>query len=227
MKIQSFVKRLNATELGLGATHDAYIAIPSEVNLSFMLEHQKVLTPQDRYSGGVYNPSGSAFKYVQTGQNNQERISGLGEFYVTTGAKVGDEILVERIEDNTGQIEYYIDLCHRHAIIFQVNRIQGKRCIEILPNDFIDQYANGLDYTLEVNYNGHPHTLVIEFIEEAKKKKTSPSATKFYDLLIDGESILSNYSYQEYIEIIADGMRLGRMKTYLYSILELMEDKNE
>lgn len=52
MKIQSFVKRLNATELGLGATHDAYIAIPSEVDLSFMLEHQKVLNPINRYSGG-------------------------------------------------------------------------------------------------------------------------------------------------------------------------------
>ena len=58
MKIQSFVKRLNATELGLGATHDAYIAIPSEVDLSFMLEHQKVLNPINRYSGGLYKPEG-------------------------------------------------------------------------------------------------------------------------------------------------------------------------
>lgn len=51
MKIQSFVKRLNATELGLGATHDAYIAIPSEVNLSFMLENQKVFKPINRHAG--------------------------------------------------------------------------------------------------------------------------------------------------------------------------------
>lgn len=227
MKIQSFVKRLNATELGLGGTHDAYIAIPSEVDLSFMLEHQKILTPKDRYSGGVYNPSGSAFKYVQTGQNNQERISGLGEFYVTTDAKVGDEILVERIQHNSGQVDYYVDLCHRHAIVFQVNSIKGKRCVDILPNDLIDKFANGLDYNLDVIYNGRPHTLVVEYLEEAKKKKTSPAATKFYDLLIDGESILSNYSYQEYIEIVTDGMRLGRMKTYLYSVLELMEGKDE
>lgn len=95
MKIQSFIKRLNATELGLGATHDAYIAIPSGVNLSVMLENQKVLHPVDKASGFSYKPSGSDFKYVQTGQNNQERISGLGEFYVSRDAKVGDEILVE------------------------------------------------------------------------------------------------------------------------------------
>ena len=63
--------------------------------------------------------------------------------------------------------------------------------------------------------------------QEAKKKITSPRATKFYDLLIDGESILPGYSYQEYIELVTDGMRLGRMKTYCYSILKMMEDKDE
>ena len=221
MKIQSFVKRLNATELGLGATHDAYIAIPSEVDLSFMLEHQKVLNPINRYSGGLYKPDGSDFKYVQTGQNNQERISGLGEFYVQTDAKVGDEILIEKIENNSGAVQYYIDLRHRHAIVFQVNSIKGKRCVDILPNDLMEDYANGVNYDFDVIYTG------VNFLEEAKKKITSPRATKFYDLLIDGESILPEYSYQEYIELVTDGMRLGRMKTYCYSILKMMEDKDE
>lgn len=63
---------------------------------------------------------------MQTGQNNQERISGLGEFYVQTDAKVGDEILIEKIENNSGAVQYYIDLRHRHAIVFQVNSIKGK-----------------------------------------------------------------------------------------------------
>lgn len=227
MKIKSFVKRLNATELGLGATHDAYIAIPSEVDLSFMLEHQKVLNPINRYSGGLYKPDGSDFKYVQTGQNNQERISGLGEFYVQTDAKVGDEILIEKIENNSGAVQYYIDLRHRHAIVFQVNSIKGKRCVDILPNDLIEDYANGVNYDFDVIYNGAYHILEVKFLAEAKKKITSPCATKFYDLLIDGESILPGYSYQEYIELVTDGMRLGRMKTYCYSILKMMEDKDE
>ena len=227
MKIQSFIKRLNATELGLGVTHDAYIAIPSEVDLSFMLENQKVLNPINRYSGGYYQPSGSELKYVQTGQNNQERISGLGEFFLSTDAKVGDEILVEKIESSTGAADYYIDLYHRHAIVFQVNSIKGNRCVDILPNDLINKYANGDDYDFEVLYNGSKHSLKVQFIEEAKKKKTSPKATRFYDLLIDGSSIVSTYSYQEYIELVTDGMRLGRMKTYLYSIIELMEGNHE
>ena len=91
----------------------------------------------------------------------------------------------------------------------------------------IEDYANGVNYDFDVIYNGAHHILEVKFLEEAKKKITSPRATKFYDLLIDGESILPGYSYQEYIELVTDGMRLGRMKTYCYSILKMMEDKDE
>lgn len=91
----------------------------------------------------------------------------------------------------------------------------------------IEDYANGVNYDFDVIYNGAYHILEVKFLAEAKKKITSPRATKFYDLLIDGESILPGYSYQEYIELVTDGMRLGRMKTYCYSILKMMEDKDE
>ena len=226
MKIQSFIKRLNATELGLGVTHDAYIAIPSDVDLSVMLENQKVLHPVDKASGYSYTPSGSEFKYVQTGQNNQKRISGLGEFYASRDAKVGDEILVEKVQRKSGTVEYYIDLIHRNAIVFQVNSIKGRKCVEILPNSLIEGYANGKDYAFRVNYKGIELDLLVEFIEETNKKKTSPQPTKFYDLLIDGKSIMPEYNYQEYIEILTNDMRLERMKTYWYSILEMGEENN-
>lgn len=225
MKIYSFIKRLNATELGLGVTNDTYIAIPSEINLSSMLENQKIVNPYDRYTGEYYKPNRSDFKYVQTGQNNQERISGLGEYYEQTEAKVGDEILVEAIIQGDNK-EYYLDLCHRHAIVFQVNSIKGKRCVEILPNDYIDKFASGEDYNFDVTYNGETHKLTVKFLEEAKKKATSPKATRFYDLLIDDRSIVSNYNYQEYLEILMDGLRLNRMKTYTYSRIEMMEENN-
>lgn len=224
MKIQSFVKRLNATELGLAVTHDAYIAIPSEVDLSPMFEHQKVLNPINRFSGGLYKPESSYFKYVQTGQNNQERISGLGEFYIQTDAKVGDEILIEKVENRSGEVQYYLDICHRHAIVFQVNSIRGKRCVDILPNDLIKNYAKEENYIFNVIYNGENHFLKVEFLGEAKKKKTSPRSTRFYDLLINGKSILQGYSYQDYIELVTDEMRLGRMKTYCYLVLETEND---
>ena len=99
MKIHSFIKRLNATELGLGVTNDTYIAIPNEVNLSDMLVNRLALEIFDRKTGTVFTPENSNIMYVQTGQNNQERISGLGRYYEMVDAKVGDEILIEKIED--------------------------------------------------------------------------------------------------------------------------------
>ena len=84
-----------------------------------------------------------------------------------------------------------------------------------------------INYDFDVIYIGAHHILEVKFLEQAKKKITSPRATKFYDLLIDGESILPGYSYHEYIELVTDGMRLGRMKTYCYSILKMMEVKDE
>lgn len=223
MKIYSFIKRLNATELGLGVTNDTYIAIPSEVNLSDMLKNRQALEIFDRKTGTVFTPDNSNIMYVQTGQNNQERISGLGRYYEMVDAKVGDEILIERIEDKSG-IKYAMDFYHRNAIVFQKNRDY----VEILTPEIIQPYAKDDDYSLEVVNDGKTETLLVKFVEKRKKKKTSPRETVFYDLQIQGQSILGNYSYQEYIEVTDDERRLGRMKTYYYSLIEMMEgEENE
>jgi hypothetical protein len=106
MKIESFIKRLNATELGEGVTNDTYIAIPRDVDLSQMLENQQAMTIFDRVEGVLYTPENSNIKYVQTGQNNQERISGLGQYFRRVSANVGDEILIEKVEDGDNCILY-------------------------------------------------------------------------------------------------------------------------
>lgn len=222
MKVQSFIKRLNATELGLVATNDTFVAIPKEVDLSDMLENQKAMDISDRATGMNYTSENSNIKYVQTGQNGQERISGLGQYYAAVDAKVGDEILIERIDDRHGH-RYLLDFYHRNAIVFQ----KYPDGVEILPNDYIAKYAIGDDYQMEVQFGGRMCQLDVKFVKKKKKKVISPNETKFYDLIINGNSILPNYSYQEYIEILTDGMRLGRMKTYLHSIVEMMEDKDE
>lgn len=222
MKIHSFIKRLNATELGLGVTNDTYIAIPNEVNLSDMFVNRQALEIYDRKTGTLYTPGNSNIMYVQTGQNNQERISGLGRYFETVDAKVGDEILFERIECASG-VAYSIDFYHRNAIVFQKNRDY----VEILTPEKMQQYSQASDFILDVTIDGKPETLHVKFAEKRKKKKTSPRETDFYDLQIQGRSILDDYSYQEYIEVLADGNRLGRMKTYYYSQIEVTEETTD
>lgn len=121
MKIESFIKRLNATELGEGVTNDTYIAIPRDVDLSQMLENQQAMTIFDRVEGVLYTPENSNIKYVQTGQNNQERISGLGQYFRRVSANVGDEILIEKVDDGDNCI-LYLDFNHRDVIVFQKNK---------------------------------------------------------------------------------------------------------
>lgn len=219
MKIESFIKRLNATELGEGVTNDTYIAIPRDVDLSQMLQNQQTMTIFDRVEGVLYTPENSNIKYVQTGQNNQERISGLGQYFRRVSANVGDEILIEKVQDGDSCI-LYLDFNHRDVIVFQKN----KDWVEILTPQRMEPYKTGNDYSMDVIYQNERVKLYVKYLGQKMKKKTSPADTAAYDLQIDSKSILPNYEYLDYIEISngdAD-RRLARMKTYMLSLIDTM-----
>ena len=219
MKIESFIKRLNATELGEGVTNDTYIAIPRDVNLSQILQNQQAMTIFDRVEGVLYTPENSNIKYVQTGQNNQERISGLGQYFRHVSANVGDEILIEKVQDGDSCI-LYLDFNHRAVIVFQKN----KDWVEILTPQRMEPYKTGNDYSMDVIYQNKRVKLYVKYLGQKMKKKTSPADTAAYDLQIDSRSILSNYEYLDYIEISngdAD-RRIARMKTYMLSLIDTM-----
>lgn len=219
MKIESFIKRLNATEVGEGVTNDTYIAIPRDVNLSNILVNQEAMTIYDRVGGMLYTPENSNIKYVQTGQNNQERISGLGQYFRSVDAHVGDEILIERVVDGDGS-KLYLDFRHRNVIVFQKN----KDWVEILTPERMSPYARGDNYYVEVTYKNRAVELYVKYLGKKMKKKTSPNDTAAFDLIIEDRSILSDYEYLDYIEIGVDSdkKRLARMKTYFLSFVDVM-----
>lgn len=219
MKIESFMKRLNATELGEGTANDTYIAIPRDVDLSRILENQQAMTIFDRVEGVLYTPENSNIKYVQTGQNNQERISGLGQYFRRMNANVGDEILIEKVEDGNGYA-LYLDFSHRDVIVFQKN----KDWVEILTPGRMEPYRMDMDYFLDVIYRDKRVRLYVKYLGQKRKKKTSPADTAAYDLLIDDKSILPDYEYLDYIEINNgdEEKRLARMKTYMLLSIDTM-----
>ena len=186
---------------------------------SQMLENQQAMTIFDRVEGVLYTPENSNIKYVQTGQNNQERISGLGQYFRRMSANVGDEILIEKFEDDDSCI-LYLDFNHRNVIVFQKN----KDWVEILTSQRMEPYKTGNDYSMDVIYQNERVKLYVKYLGQKMKKRTSPIDTAAYDLLIDGKSILPNYEYLDYIEISngdAD-RRLARMKTYMLSLIDIM-----
>ena len=177
MKIESFIKRLNATELGEGVTNDTYIAIPRDVDLSQMLENQQAMTIFDRVEGILYTPENSNIKYVQTGQNNQERISGLGQYFRRVSANVGDEILIEKVEDGDSCI-LYLDFNHRDVIVFQKN----KDWVEILTPQRMEPYKTGDDYSMDVIYQNERVKLYVKYLGQKMKKKTSLAQLRVFGL---------------------------------------------
>lgn len=210
MRVRIFVKRLNATELGKTGTNDTYVAIPNEADLSTMFVNNVPLSIKDKVSGEDFSPPKSNIKYTQTGQNNQERISGLGGYFRNVQAEAGDEIVFERRDADGGPV-YFMDFQHRDVIVFQ----KGKDYVEILKAGPLSQYQTADGYCLDVVYHGEPKQLSVIFKKQEKKKRKSAVATDFYDLAIDGESILDDFSYLDYIEIECSGMHLARMITYM------------
>ena len=217
MKIESFIKRLNATEVGIGVTNDTYIAIPGEVDLSTMFVNKKPMTIYDRVEGTLYTPENSNIKYVQTGQNNQERISGLGHYFRRMSAKVGDEIVIESIRDGA-DTKFYLDFHHRNVILFQKNR----DWVELLSPELMEPYKAGDNYKIHVTRQTERKLLFAKYLGKKKKKMISPTETDAYDLIVNGQSILPQYDYLDFIEISTDSEehRIARMKSYVLSLLD-------
>ncbi len=216
MKIRTFTKHLNATELGLGNTNDTYIAIPNEVDLSEMFVHRQAITVLDRVSGDTFSPPDSNIMYVKTGQNGQERISGLGAYFRKVRARVGDEIIIERMDNKDGSTKYFLDFVPRDVIVLQ----KAKPYVEIIRYGSLQQYRVDDNFVLNVVYKGKRKLLKIAYMGKEKKKKSSPTETDFYDLQIDGNSLMGEFSYQEYIEIDFNNMQLSKMVTYEDHIIE-------
>lgn len=222
MKIESFIKRLNATEIGAGTANDTFIAIPRDIDLSQMLINQQAMTIFDRVEGVLYTPKNSNIKYVQTGYNSQERISGLGQYFRHVNANAGDEVIIEKVEDG-GSYHLYLDFCHRDVIVFQKNR----DWVEILTPKRMKPFKSGSDYKVNVIYRNKHVELCVKGLGRRKKKKISPSDTAAYDLQIEGKSILPDYEYLDYIEISNgdDDKWLARMKTCMYLVIDTINAK--
>lgn len=143
----------------------------------------------------------------------------MGQYFRRVSANVGDEILIEKVEDGDNCI-LYLDFNHRDVIVFQKN----KDWVEILTPQRMEPYKTGNDYSMDVIYQNERVKLYVKYLGQKMKKKTSPADTAAYDLLIDSKSILPNYEYLDYIEISngdAD-RRLARMKTYMLSLIDTM-----
>ena len=182
-KLIQYTHRPNMTELGMGNTHETYMLINTNTDLSGIFPPSIEVKVRDAVSGKHYS--------LKSSDGREFRVNQMGDLYRDYNVHPGDEIVITKIEnENTS------DLC--------VNVIQYQRVVllvnsngtEIVNIDRLNSYNldNGI-YQINVSDRGKQNILKISFRESRKKRSDSPNTTDFYTAQIEGQSLANGTYY--------------------------------
>ena len=182
-KLIQYTHRPNMTELGMGNTHETYMLINTNTDLSGIFPPSIEVKVRDAVSGKHYS--------LKSSDGREFRVNQMGDLYRDYNVHPGDEIVITKIEnENTS------DLC--------VNVIQYQRVVllvnsngtEIVNIDRLNSYNldNGI-YQINVYDRGKQNILKISFRESRKKRSDSPNTTDFYTAQIDGQPLANGTYY--------------------------------
>lgn len=210
LKVVQVIKKLNNTELGKGGTHDTYVLIPQNLDISDLFP---VVNEQISF---INKENGEIVNLRHTFRR-EKRIVGLGPYYKKYDVCAGDEIVLERqvIRDES---QYFISLKKRlNTVMLQ----KQKNGFEVLTKDRV----NLLD---SISLNSDGELLQLRYLCSGKKRQDSPEPTEFYDLLVGERSLLDDFLGKEFVEIeVNDNIaRLNRFCAWKKYKFE-MEDQNE
>lgn len=89
MKVVQVAKKLNNTELGKGGTHDTYVLIPNDLDVSDIFdEPNKPIEFVDKYTKEKVT--------IRNTVGREKRLVGLGQYYRSRDLYAGDEIVFEK-----------------------------------------------------------------------------------------------------------------------------------
>lgn len=182
-KLIQYTHRPNMTELGMGNTHETYMLINTNTDLSGIFPPSIEVKVRDAVSGKHYS--------LKSSDGREFRVNQMGDLYRDYNVHPGDEIVITKIEnENTS------DLC--------VNVIQYQRVVllvnsngtEIINIDRLNSYNldNGI-YQINVSDRGKQNILKISFRESRKKRSDSPNTTDFYTAQIEGQPLANGTYY--------------------------------
>lgn len=195
MKIVQLIKKLNNTELGKGGTHDYYVLVPAELDISDIFPAPDVpvrFTDKHTFERVV----------ARNTVSREKRIVGLGQYYRAKGLSAGDEIAFEK-RAWPGHEEYYVSVKHnRDALVFQ----RYAHGFEILAPERLPVFRMAAEEALQ--------KVEILSLRTEKKRRDSPEATEFYDIRIDGVSILDAYAAKGIGGIRIEGGKVRRSEFY-------------
>lgn len=212
VKITQYTHRPNSTELGLGNTHECYMLVATDIDMS------GIFPPGESVS--IYDAL-TRKEYVLKSSNYREfRINQMGDIYRDYNVIPGDEIVISQIEkDNVCDLCFTVKKYHRVVLLVK------KGLAEIINIDRLKAFEHG-DKKYEVNVydKGKNDILNISFDGAKAKRADSPNMTDFYHVSIDGVD-LPNGTYYLTLGVGSDKNILATLPKSDFNTIEFDDSK--
>lgn len=183
IKIIQYTHRPNSTELGLGNTHECYMLVGTDFDMSGIFPPGESVSISDALTRK---------KYILKSSNYREfRINQMGEIYRDYNVVPGDEIVISQMEkDNVCDLCFTVKKYHRVVLLVK------KGLAEIINIDKLKAFEQG-DKTYDINIydKGREDVLHISFDGAKAKRADSPNTTDFYHVNINGVNLPNGTYY--------------------------------
>lgn len=182
-KLIQYIHRPNTTELGMGNTHETYMLISTDTNLSTIFPNGVDVKVRDVVSGKNY--------FLKASFGREFRVNQMGELYRDYNVYPGDEIIITKIEKESSS-----DICVNIKQYSRVVLIVTSKGTELININRLEPYAIAQNvYEVKLFDRGNYNTLRISYKEALYKRNDSPTPTDFYDATINGERIPNGTYY--------------------------------
>ena len=198
-RIIQYIHRPTLTELGMGNTHDRYLVVDSDKDLSNVFPLGVGVNLTDTVSNKVYQ----VYSKVETGEFRLKRLGDIVDDY---HMEPGDEIVITHYELSGNVLDMLtVNECGR-VLLNPGKRKDGKiEDFEIVNIERLPGYTANKEYSYTCEYNGSQKDIQISFIGARKKRSDSPIETKFYSVQFDKEKL--DYDPKKYYYLtIRDGV---------------------
>lgn len=176
-----YTHRPNTTELGMGNTHETYMLVNSDYDISKIFPVGVDIAVEDTDSHKMYN--------LKSANGREFRVNQMGEIYRDHDVRPGDEITITSVSKG-GPSKVYLTVKNFNRVVVNV----GNNGAEIFNLERLDNFRSAGVFEVSTYDRGQQNKLVISFKESRKKRSDSPNTTDFYNAEINGVS-LSNGTY--------------------------------
>jgi type II restriction-modification system restriction subunit len=181
LRITQYSHYPNTTELGQGNTHETYLLIPREVDLSEMFPMGIEVKILDNSTKKTYT--------LKSAIGREFRVNQMGDIYRDYNVMPGDEIVFTMISSSQGTNIYLQVKCYTRVVFC----VSEKGC-EISNISRLNNFKSGDAYRLQIKHSDGLKNVRIALSGSQKKRSDSPTETDFYEVSVD-EKPLSKGQY--------------------------------